>query len=116
MRGHSAPALLLMACFFLASALTPVGQRAATRRPAALRFIHLSNPSATPSPLSLSGRVEVPPVAQAAMPDSTARVTHVVILPGVDGGTIVDVGTTGPVEFKPFRLKNPMCPRNQLKW
>lgn len=108
MRGHSAPALLLMACFFFATALTPVGQRAATRGPLALRLIHLSNPSAAPSTRSLSGRSEVPADAQAAPLDSPARVTHVAIVPGADGGTVVDVGTTGPVEFKPFRLKNPV--------
>ncbi|MGH9403139.1 MAG: type IV pilus secretin PilQ [Terriglobia bacterium] len=61
-------------------------------------------------PVSLpvaTGVVASPDVSVVA-PGRMAQVTHVSILPSEDGGTIVDVGTTGPVEFKPFRLKNPV--------
>lgn len=108
MRGHSTPALLLMACFFLATALAPVGQRAATDGSSALRYIPLSSSAAGSNIAPLSSH-EVTPAGTPAEPSTPpVRVTHVAILPGVDGGAVVDVDTTGPVEFKPFRLKNPV--------
>ncbi|MGH9352241.1 MAG: AMIN domain-containing protein, partial [Terriglobia bacterium] len=108
MKGNSIPALLLMACFFLATALTPVGQRAATSRLAALRFIPSTGLSAGRASLPVNAGAVAPMNSGAASLAPAARVTRVLILPGKGGGTIVDVGTTGPVDFKPFRLKNPV--------
>lgn len=107
MRGNSIPALLLMACFFLATALTPVGQRAATSRLAT----HPLSPSAETAgrtAWALNASAAVPVNLGPAALAQEARITQVSVLPGENGGTIVDVGTTGPVDFKPFRLKNPM--------
>lgn len=106
MRGNSVPALLLMACFFLATALMPVGQHAATNRLWALAHPALNEAGSAAAAFHPPA---VDPVSSTkAAISAAARVTHISILPGEDGGTIVDVGTTGPVDFKPFRLKNPV--------
>lgn len=107
MRGNSIPALLLMACFFLATALTPVGQRAATSRLATRPFSSSTNISGRTS-WALNAGAAIPVNLGPAALAQAARITQVSILPGENGGTIVDVSTTGPVDFKPFRLKNPV--------
>lgn len=117
MKGKPIPALLI-AGFLLAIVFAPVGQRAATSRRATFReavpsgslaneaFLH---PKASPTGRTASADAsEAPSTPAASEVEGVARVTNVSIHQGIDGKTVVEVGTTRPVEFQPFHLTNPV--------
>ncbi|MGH9398070.1 MAG: type IV pilus secretin PilQ [Terriglobia bacterium] len=96
-------AALALACLCLMLMLVPAGQRAATNHSQALPMAaaHTVQKPGRASPATPSA----PPIA--AAPETPARVTHVSIIPGDDGKTVVDVGTTRLVQTTRFTLNHP---------